>query len=470
MDAEPQIRRPHAAAFRGALMITLAALVTTILALTLQYVQTVRFLEAEQRAEVDAEAASLLRRYESSGFAGVSAFLIDQQQRRGVLNYFYLLTTPDGRPIAGSLLAWPDAITGPGQYGFAIDVLSSQGRTRRWAELRALHLGPGYRLLVGQLADTRIAARHRYLSSLIWSILATAVVGLGLGWWLSRRALRFVDQVSDAGERLLAGNLGERLPVSRRRDEYDRLAEIINACFADLERTVQGLRTATDTMAHDLKTPLTRIKARLGLARMQSTDRVGLHQVVEATEHDLNALLRSINDVLEMARYEGTSGASFVPLDLAVVAAEAIELYRPLALDKGLRLQTELVPAPMFGVPPLLARAITNLLDNAIAHTPAGGEVHVMTSAADGNTRLTVGDTGPGMPPEMLQRLTEVEIGMPPQGARPGSGLGLSLVRTIVRVHRGWLEFANTARGLRVTANFTTGYTGATFQPRNPER
>lgn len=470
MGAEKRTRRPHAAAFRGALLITLAALVTTMLALTLQYVQTVRYLEAEQRSQVDAEAASLLRRYEASGLAGVADFLLDQQQRRTVPDYFYLLATPDGRPIAGNLLEWPEAISGPGQYGFSIDVVSSQGRAGRWAEVRALHLGPGYRLLVGRLADTRLAARERYLASLIWSVLATAVVGLGLGWWLSRRALRFVDHVSDAGERLLAGNLGERLPVSPRRDEYDRLAEIINACFADLERTVQSLRTATDTMAHDLKTPLTRIKARLELARWQRPGSADLHQVIEATEADLNALLRSINDVLEIARYEGTSSASFVSVDLASLAAEAIELYRPLAIDKQIELRAELAAAPVRGAPALLSRAIANLVDNAVKHTPAGGIIEVTTSTAAGRARLTVRDTGPGMSREAIGRLEEARIELVPPEGRSGSGLGLSLVRTIVRVHRGTLEFTQSDPGLRVTLTLRSAAPGEDAPGRSVDR
>lgn len=436
------------------MLITLAALAAAIAALTLQYVQTVRYLEAEERAQVAAEAASLVRRYEATGLSGLAAFLDRQEQGRGLHDFFYLLATADGRPIAGNLLTWPDTVREPGPYGFAVEVISSQGMQRRWAEVRALRIGPGYRLLVGQVADTRFALRERYVESLTWTMLVTLLIGLVLGWWLSRRALRFIEIAADTGERLLAGDLGQRLPVSPRQDEYDRLAEIINACFSDLERTVESLRTATDALAHDLKTPLTRIKARLAVARMRRADASGLRQAIEETDGDLDALLRSINDVLALARIEGTSAETFERVDLASVVADALELYRPACEEKGIELSSELTPAWMQGVRSLLGRAVANLLDNAVRHTPEDGRIQVTVAARGDRIDLTIADTGPGIAAPSRERALKRFVRLDPSRTEPGTGLGLSLVASIVRVHRGTLELADNHPGLRVKLGF----------------
>ncbi|MET1754182.1 HAMP domain-containing sensor histidine kinase [Novosphingobium sp. RD2P27] len=422
------------------------------MALTLQYVQTVRQLQIENRTQMDAEAASLARRYQQTGIVGLAAFLTESENR--VRGYFYVLASPDGRALAGNLFTWPDGIHSPGHYTFSTDVVSSQGSTRRRAEVRVLWLEPGYRLLVGQLTETRQRLQQRYLASLAWSILGTLVVGLLLGWWLSRRALRFVETAADTGERLLAGDLSQRLPTSERHDEYDRLAEIINTCFSNLERTVEGLRTATDALAHDLKTPLTRIKSRLALTRMRKTTTAELRCAIDETEADAEGLLRSINDILALARIEGTSQQSFEPLDLASVAAEALELYRPACEERHLRVVSELRPAWIDGVRPLIDRAVANLLDNAVRHTPAHGTIRVKVEGVEGRSRITVADSGAGIPPEEHERALERFVRLDGSRGDPGTGLGLSLVQSIVRVHRGALALSDNHPGLIVDMTF----------------
>ncbi len=314
-------RRPsHAAAFRGALWITLIALVTTGIALTVQYVQTNRLLETQMRGLLDDEASSLLERYRVGGVLELAAFLRRQQELPRLNEYFYLLAAPDGAPLAGNLAAWPAEVDHTGFQRFATMVVAADGDVRpRQIETRAMLLDDRYRLLVGHFAEERTALRDRYLSALFWSLLVTGLLGLLFGWWYSRRALAFVEEVSAAGARFLAGNLAERVPLSERGDEYDRLAATINACFVEIEHVVRSLRAATDGMAHDLKTPLTRLGARLELAHMRETGVDELRQAIEESRGDLDALLRIIDEILSLARAEATTAASFVEVDLATI-------------------------------------------------------------------------------------------------------------------------------------------------------
>jgi signal transduction histidine kinase len=444
---------PQSAALRGALWITLIALLATGAALTVQYLQTTRLVEARMRALVDDEMTSLVARYEDYGLIGVEAAIERQRSLPRLNEFFYLLAAPDGRPIAGNLLGWPAAVDAPGFHSFAVDAVNTRGRpTQRQVDARAVTLGGGYRLLVGNFADERAALRDTWLRSLFWSLLATGALGLALGWWYSRRGLGFVDTVSDAGQRFLAGSLDERLPVSPRGDEYDRLALTFNRVFAEVERLVTSLRATTDGMAHDLKTPLTRIRARLELAEM-SGDTVPA-EAIAASRRDLDSLLELIDGALALARAESTGAAAFAPIDLDAIVGEAIDLYRPLAEEAGLILVADLQPAKLNGARSLLAQAATNLIDNAIKFTPKGGTIRVSTGMAAGRVQLTVSDTGPGIPAAerdtALARFHRLER----DTGTPGNGLGLSLVAVVARIHGAALTLDDAASGLCVMLRF----------------
>ncbi len=447
--------RPRSAVWRGALWITLIALVTTGFALTLQFVQTTRMLEARRETAIDDEMAGLVDRYRSEGIDGVAGAIQHQQSVPRIHEFFYMLTGPDGTPLAGNLLAWPAEVTQTGFRSFETEVVNTRGSTsRRRVEARVVLLDEAFRLLVGDFADEQVALRERYLFALLWSMLATGVLGLLLGWWYSRRGLAFVEVVSDAGDRFLGGNLGERLPLSARGDEYDRLAETINRAFAEIERLISSLRAATDGMAHDLKTPLTRIRARLELAELQQAPPVVMLRAVEESRHDLDDLLQLIDDTLSLANAEATPTAGFVPVALDSIVREALELYLPLAEDKSIQLDIQVFPVAVMGSRSLLARLVTNLLDNAIKFTPEGGEVCVSLARRERSAVFTVADSGTGIDPgrhaEVLRRFGRLDESR----TAPGSGLGLSIVDAVARLHDATLRLADNGPGLRVDVHF----------------
>ncbi|MBT2134604.1 HAMP domain-containing histidine kinase [Croceibacterium sp. LX-88] len=454
MVTEP--RKPtHAAAFRGALWITLIALLTTSIALTVQYVQTSRYLDEKTQGLLDDETASLVERFEVGGPVELAAFLRRQQALSRLNEFFYLLAAPDGTPLVGNLTAWPGEVDQPGFKRFSTNVISADGTVHaRTVMTRAVLLDGGYRLLVGQIAESGIALRDRYLVALFWSLVITGLLGLLLGWLLSRRALAFVEKVSTTGTRFLAGNLEERVPLSGHDDEYERLAETINACFVEIEHVVRSLRAATDGMAHDLKTPLTRISARLELAEMRGASAGELRQIIADSRNDLAGLLRIIEDMLNLARAEATTSVSFADVDLAAIAADAVELYQPVAEDKGVALELRSTPASVRGAPALLGQLVVNLIDNAVKYSPSGASVEVAIERQGDSAVLTVSDQGPGIPPDRRADVLSRFVRLDESRGMPGVGIGLSIVAAAARVHRAALDLQDNNPGLRVVVRF----------------
>lgn len=449
------MRLVRAVAFRGALWITLIALLSTGTALTVQYLQTSRLLQSRMQTLLADEMNGLLDRYAEGGVGRVAGYIMQQHPRQPRNANVYLLADADGTVLIGDLPAWPADIQATGPGSFDTQLVTASGRIlRQRVDTLTITLGDRYRLLVGRLVEDRAEVRRQYVRAMILSLILTAALGLVLGWWFSRRSLRFVDQVSDAGQRFLAGRLEERVPISPRGDEYDRLARTMNASFDEIEHVVRSLRAATDGLAHDLKTPLTRLRSRLELAELRSADEGQLREVVQASRRDLDLLLRIIADVLDVAKAEGASMDSFSRVDLQQVVQEVIELYEPAAEDRGIKLELETDQAAVHGSRSLLGQLVANLIDNAIKFAPDHSQIAVSLRCADGIVTLCIGDRGPGVPPELRQEVLSRFVRLDSSRSRDGVGLGLSIVSAVVRVHRGKLELSDNEPGLRVQVTF----------------
>ena len=444
-----QRRVLHSAALRGALWITMIALVATSVALSIQYVQTTRLLEERVHALVDDEAASLMARYRTNGVPGIAQAIRREQNVPRINDFFYLLAAPDGRPIIGNLARWPEVIEEPGYHRFVTRVAGTGAPQReRSVEARAVLLPEGFRLLVGNLSDQRALLRERYLQALVWSLLATGVLGLALGLWYSRRGLAFVDAASTTGDLFLRGRLDERLPVSHRDDEYDRLARTINRTFEEVEGLIGSLRIATEGLAHDLKTPLTRIRTRMELAELENADSSRMREILADSREDLASLLQLIEDILALARAEAMADMSFALVRFDAIVQEVMELHEPVAEAKGVQLKRVVKPVTLEGSPTLLAQMTSNLLDNAIKYSPPHGSVEVVLDSVKGSVRLRVSDSGPGIPASQREKAIGRFARLDVSRQQPGHGLGLSIVAAAARAHRAKLKLLDNEPGL----------------------
>jgi signal transduction histidine kinase len=451
----PKLRQlRQSAVLRATLLCAFVTILATMVALTIHYQRTVALVQDEVRDSVDAEISLLVGTYDRDGLAGLADVVRSETRDRGLQDFVYAVAGPDNKIIAGNIATWPPARNPDGWISLRASIVSLKGEGPRWIEARTLRIGPTAHLLVGRTADGLVTLRQRFWSDMAWILLATGTTALLLGWLISRRGLSFISAYAESTARFHAGDLTARVPISARKDEFDHLGELINDATAETMRMTLTLRAATDSLAHDLKTPLTRLKSRIELAQLRDPATVDYPGVLGDTARDIDSLLAMIQALLQVVRAEATPTAGFVPCALADIVMDAAETYQPVAEDKGLAFALALTSASVSGSRALLTQAIANLIDNAIKYTPAGGSVAVTMAVVDRLAHVMVADSGPGIAAADRERVLErfVRLDDARSAATDGShgaGLGLNLVSAVVRVHKGHLLLSDNHPGLR---------------------
>jgi signal transduction histidine kinase len=404
------------------------------------YLSTVRLIEHQTAATVAAELNGLADRYRDEGLAGLANSVL---RRVGDADpdAVYLLARPDGVPITGNLTSWPDGAVSDGTWVRLELFRESSGAAPHTVGTRSFRLPTGHLLLVGRDFSAQQDFRRNLLAIFLAALTLTVALGIAGGMLMSRNLLRRIDAVSEAGRRIMAGDLAERLPTDRSGDEFDRLAGGLNRMLARIEELLLGMRVVSESMSHDLRSPLTRLRNRAELAsRDAGCDAdAALRDALAQTVADTDSVLATFNALTEIAQAEaGTARHEMALLDLARLVRDAGELYAPLAEDKGIRFDVDAAEAvTVRGHGQLLSQAVANLIDNAIKYTPAGGAVEVAVGSDPGGARLTVADSGPGVPAADRDRVLERFVRLDVSRSAPGSGLGLSLVAAVVRLHDG---------------------------------
>ncbi|MCW5695257.1 MAG: HAMP domain-containing histidine kinase [Bauldia sp.] len=410
-------------------------------------------LNGQLADSVEEEILNLADPWNDGGVYALIAAIQERSSRPGAA--LYLLVDPMGRLLAGNvtrvsgdLLA--DAVRGP-----ITTVYFDTAENQREAVIRAVRLGGGYTLLVGR----DIAESERFGSVIRTAlILAGALlIALAMGSWffVSRRVLKRIDAVSDATRRIMAGDLSGRLEVLGTDDEFDRLAASLNAMLERIEHLLSGLRSVSDNIAHDLKTPLTRMRNRIETALGAAPDSDAQRAVLQDTIDEADQLIRTFNALLMISRIEaGAPQEARELVDLAVVAADVGELYGPAAEEAGATLTVSAEgPLNVRGNRELLGQALANLIDNALKYAGgAGREPRIAVTAArdGGDVVVTVTDNGPGIPERDRERVFGRFVRLEESRSTPGTGLGLSLVAAVVTLHGGTVTLGDAAPGLAV--------------------
>jgi signal transduction histidine kinase len=272
---------------------------------------------------------------------------------------------------------------------------------------------------------------------------------------MSRRLLRRVELVNRTSERVMAGNLSDRVPVGGSGDEFDQLAANLNRMLDQIERLMTAMREVTDDVAHDLKTPLARLRARLELALIGPADGGEPKEAIRAAIDEADRLLATFNALLGIAEAEAGAGRDRMSvLDLSEIARTAVEFYEPVAEERGFSLTLEAEPGVRIrGDRHLLSQALANLIDNALKYA-GGGEVSVRVLECDGHAALEVADRGPGIPEADRESVFDRFVRLEPSRSTPGNGLGLSLVRAVAHHHDGTAALADNRPGLRAVLEF----------------
>lgn len=354
----------------------------------------------------------------------------------------YALFGPDGSRLAGDVEALPKVLPPPDRP-VPVTVDWSRRGTPETAEVRAIAvpLPDGATLFLGRSVGGLREVDAIVKRAMEIAVLPAALLALAGGAIVSLGTLRRVEAVRRACSLIMEGEFHRRLPVGRRRDEFDRLSEMVNRMLDEIERLVEEVKGAGDAVAHDLRTPLTRLRARLDRALDPDMRHASVAEVLGKSVADVDQLLATVTAILRLAEVEqGRRQSGFGTLDLGEVVDAVGELYAPLAEEKDIRFAVERdgPAAPLHGDGDLVFEAVANLVDNAIKFTPPGGRAGV---ALDGmGPVVRVWDTGPGIPAEEAEAVMRRFYRVDRSRHLPGTGLGLNLVAAIARLHGFGLE------------------------------
>lgn len=432
-----------------ALFVVTAAIIGAVLFNLTNQVLTDQVL-ASLRSEADAAAAEA----RVGGFSRLQGVVSELGRRRGPGLYF--LADTNGIKVAGNLNRLPPELADQDAGGvFRYEAVP--GTPQRLAAAISVPLEGGARLVVGRDIDDQRAFASRVRRSFLIGFGLLALAGLAGGLVFSRLVTRRIARINDTSRSIMGGDLSLRIPLDGSGDEIDDLAESLNAMLDRIEQLMAGLREVSDNIAHDLKTPLNRLRNRAEAALRDDRGSEAWQEGLERTIEQADEVIKTFNALLLIARLEaGSLAANSETFDPATLVHDVAELYEPVAEEAGLKLRVAAAGGPAINANrQLVGQAIANLIDNAIkysADTPtarAAPEVAVDLKRTGRVIEISVGDRGPGIPDGDRERAQKRFVRLEASRTRPGTGLGLSLVAAVARLHGGRLRLESNAPGLR---------------------
>ncbi|HWZ37401.1 MAG TPA: ATP-binding protein [Bradyrhizobium sp.] len=428
---------------------------------------TRRMITEQITTTVNGEVSEITELYGRRGLHGLFLAIENRALRPGA--NLYLVTTPTGQMIAGNVGSLAPGVMGTtGWSETAYRRMDEEDNAYHRALVNVTQLSGGFRLLVGRDLEERRRLFGIVARAAQWSILVVVVLGIGGGIFVARRVLQRIDAMTGTAQRIMAGDLSDRLPVGRSGDELDRLASNLNAMLERIEALMMGLKEVSDNIAHDLKTPLTRLRNRAEEALAKSGCEADYRAALERTIEESDGLIRTFNALLMIARAEsGQARGNMDDFDATEVAEGIHELYEPLAEDGGMSLRLKTAPTPLHGNRELIGQALANLVENAIKYgrpaepkpaEPKGSVVSLdarqilIEARREGDqVLLSVTDHGPGIPESERKHAMERFVRLDSSRSQPGSGLGLSLASAVATLHGGELRLGDSYPGLVAT-------------------
>ncbi len=441
------------------------------------YLYSATFGEAAKQTDnvIDSEIGVLADLFSSSG-SGMLTRVIRQRTAWSDDAIYMLIGAPSGAVLAGNLTALPpEALTAEGDFfnfkfekplldaaGREIGIQQREARGKMMRFRASPDAEQSYLVVVARDVASREFLRQRSQSVVMRAAMVTIALGVVVGLIFSRSLLRRVEVVNKTARAIRGGDLSQRIPTTGAGDELDDLGRNLNAMLDQIERLMAGMREVSDNIAHDLRSPLTRMRNRLNAA--VQGDGETKEEALRATIDDTEKMLATFNALLSIARIQSGEGAGAMsPIDIVAIAEEMAELYEPAAQDAGFDFTFITAPTPpVKGSRELVSQAIANFLDNALKYAEGGTRIELKVGPAkNGGAMLSVADDGPGVPPENRDRVLERFVRLEQSRSTPGSGLGLSLVSAIARAHGATLELQDGLKhqngdgcGLRIVMTF----------------
>lgn len=450
----------HTQAFRITLVFVFFYVVSATALVAFTWWNAQHALDAQTDDTIEAEVGGLRETYQRLGIIGLSDVITARVAQHG--NGIYYLQSPAGAVLAGNLLALPDAATAHGGFFEFQYQKTLQGEAvNRTARGEAFTAPGGFILLVARDISDQKLSRNKFYTTVPWSVALMLLFGLGGGILMSRNFLRRLDLITRTSSEIVAGDFSRRVPLTDAHDEMDSLAENLNIMLERTERLMKGMREVVDSVAHDLRTPLNRLRLRLEEMQRKLDPEALQHDDIEHAIAETDRLIATFNALLLIAEADsGMPRGSMTAIDLSVIVADVADLYAPLAEEKEITL--DVAPAGVLtieGNRSLVSQALANLIDNAIKYTPSGGHVSVAAAETPLGINLIVCDSGPGIPAEDRTRVLDRFVRLEKSRNSPGTGLGLSLVAAVARMHDAKLTLGDakpgaTPPGLKTTLSF----------------
>jgi signal transduction histidine kinase len=422
------------------------------------YWATTNFVLSRSDSAIDAERAMLRNVYDSGGRDALTVAIEQREAVARLQGSVYLLTDQSFAPVAGNLKEWPPALKGDGGWAeFKSERLNAKpGDRPALFRARAENLPDGFHLLVGRDVSDLGGFADEIYAALALAILLIFVLAAVASISVTRRTVGRIESINATSRAIMKSGLGTRIPLHGTEDEWDHLAQNLNSMLERIEMLMAEVKQVSDNVAHDLRTPLTRMRARLEKATIDKSGRGHEQSLINETIADLDDVLRMFSSLTRISQIETTNKTSaFRTVDLAEIATQVAELFDAAAENKGGRV--EVIgdrPVPVTADRDLLFDAVANLVDNAVKHGRAGGRVIVVADKVDGESVIAVADEGPGIPTAEFEHVFKRFYRLEQSRRTPGNGLGLSLVAAVARLHGALITLSDNAPGLKVVLRF----------------
>lgn len=431
---------------------------SVLLLLSYIYWSTASHMAQQADATIETEITGLAERYRSGGLDGLSDSIRKRTSRKPGGSAIFLLADRDYRPLLGNISRWPAVpATEDGWLTFSLEAEGWPAGEVHQARARAFQLRGDYQLLVGRDLHELERARQLIAQTLIWGLIITLLLGLAGGLMMTRSWVRRIESINQASREIISGDLSRRVPSNHSGDDFDQLAGNLNTMLDRIQSLMEEVRRISDNIAHDLKTPLSRLKNSLERLSVADTiDPDDRRALIERSIAEADGLLSTFNALLRIARIEsGERRAAFGEVALAPLLQDLVDFYLPLADQGQQQLTLDIsTPATVTGDRDLLFQACANLLDNAVKHTPPQGRIRITLEQRHRCPLVTIADSGPGIPSHQREPVLRRFYRLEQSRALPGNGLGLSLVAAVAALHGVQLELSDNNPGLRVLLTF----------------
>ena len=425
--------------------------VSALVMLAFVYWSTVGYMSSQTDSTIEAEIKGLADTYRRGGLKSLAGLVNERMANDPERNMLYLFATNEYKPLGGNLPGWPEAVpTGDGWVNFT---LQENGATST-ARGRIFGVRGNLRLLVAMDIAALQATESLLLKAYVWGMALALVLALLGGVLMSASVTRRIETINQTSREIMSGRLHRRMPLRGTNDEFDQLAANLNAMLEQIDLLVESVRNVADGVAHDLRTPLTRLRSKLERLAIGPGLDANVRGELDHCIDEADGLLQTFSALLRIARIEsGRHEASMVEVDLLELACDACELYQAHAEEEGVVLNCEGTPVTLRADRDLLFQALINLIDNALKYGGQGQVTLTVGSDTQGDF-LSVRDHGPGLAEEDRVRVTGRFFRASESAKIAGSGLGLSLVQAVAGMHGARLDLENADPGLRVSLRF----------------